>query len=198
MYAEILRDASFLDALRALDEELGRATQARGCSSCGAPLDAGHYLRKPRGGPWAVSNSQCIRLSYCCRRDGCRRRALPPSVQFLGRRVYVGALVVLAGVLLQGPTAWRVVRLADTMGADRRTLARWHRWWTTTMARSRTFEIGRADFMPPPSGHALPLSLVSSFEGTADVRVVSTLKWLGTQFGSRFPVDADAPAEDAR
>jgi hypothetical protein len=35
------------------------------------------------------------RTSFCCHRDGCRERATPPSVVFLGRRVYAGAAVVL-------------------------------------------------------------------------------------------------------
>jgi hypothetical protein len=40
------------------------------------------------------------RFSLCCGREGCRRRATPPSVRFLGRRVYVGAVVIVASVLI--------------------------------------------------------------------------------------------------
>ena len=35
------------------------------------------------------------RFSLCCGRDGCRHRATPPSVRFLGGRVYVGAVVIV-------------------------------------------------------------------------------------------------------
>lgn len=50
-------------------------------------------------------------MSLCCAR--CRKRRTPPSVRFLGRRVYLAAVVVLACVLRQGPTRWRVARLRD-------------------------------------------------------------------------------------
>jgi hypothetical protein len=43
--------------------------------------------------------------------EGCRTRLTPVSVRFLGRRVYLGAIVLLACVLRQGPTPWRVARL---------------------------------------------------------------------------------------
>ena len=35
------------------------------------------------------------RFSFCCDRDGCRKRVTPPSVRFLGRKVYLGAVVIL-------------------------------------------------------------------------------------------------------
>jgi len=198
LYDETLRDARFPEALLALDVAIGQAVRAAGCPHCGAALDAGHYQRKPRGGPWALSEEQSQRLSYCCRRDGCRRRAMPASVRFLGRRVYLGVIVLLAGLLQQGPAAWRVSRLAAALGVDRRTLIRWRTWWTTTIAGSRQFEIGRADFMPPPAGSALPASLVEGFAGTGAQRLVAALRWLADHFGSRYPGDRQTPAEDAR
>ena len=39
------------------------------------------------------------RFSLCCGREGCRHRATPPSVRFLGRRVYVGAVVIVASAI---------------------------------------------------------------------------------------------------
>jgi len=198
LYAEILWDARFPETLWKLDEELARAARVAGCPHCGAVLDTAHYARKPRGGPWALSDELCRRLSYCCRRDGCRRRMTPPSVRFAGRRVYLGAIVVLAAVLQQGPTRWRVARLQSILGTDRRTLVRWRRWWTTAVASSRTFLFGRADFMPPPAGETLPTSLLDGFVGTGSERLVAALGWLARQFGSRFPGDGDGSAQDAR
>jgi len=60
----------------------------------------------------------------------------PPSVRFLGRRVYLGAIVVLACVLRQWPTPWRVARLGEVLGVSRDTLARWHRWWRDVFVRT--------------------------------------------------------------
>ena len=57
--------------------------------------------------------------------EGCRRRHTPPSVRFLGRRVYVGLVVVLVSAMRHGLTAPRVQRLREQLGIDRQTLERW-------------------------------------------------------------------------
>jgi len=197
LYDKILGDARFPELLREVDEELARTAQESGCPECGAAVDAAHYLRQPRGWPWELSKEQCKRLSFCCRRDGCRRRKMAPSVRFLGRRVYLGAIVVLAGVLGQGATSWRVARLQAVLGADRRTLMRWRRWWMR-LASSREFVVGRGDFMPAPASVSLPGSLLECFRGTEPERLVVMLRWMGRQFGARFPGDTQGSAEDAR
>jgi hypothetical protein len=112
--------------------------------------------------------------------------------------VYLSVVVLLCGVLGQGPTPWRLDALRRVVGADRRTLERWRRWWTERVGRSRAFEIGRADFMPPPLAEGLPRSLVGSFVGTACERLMHALRWLTTKFGSGFPTDQAGHAELAR
>jgi len=198
LYAEIFSNASFPDALLALDRELAREAQQRGCPRCEGVLDVANYPRKPRGGPFALRGEHSRRLSLCCRRDGCRRRVTPESVRFLGRRVYLSVVVLLCGVLRQGPTPWRVEALRRAVGADRRTLERWRRWGVERIGNSRVFEIGRADFMPPPDAGRLPLSLLDSFLGTACERAMHALSWLARLFGSRFPTEGGSHAELAR
>lgn len=198
MYAEIFSNTSIADALLALDHELAREAKQRGCPRCRGVLDVANYTRKPRGGPFTLPDEHSRRLSLCCRREGCRLRVTPPSVRFLGRRVYLSVVVLLCGVLRQGPTPWRVNVLRGVVGADRRTLERWRRWWVARVGGSRTFEIGRADFMPPPDASRLPLSLLDSFVGTARERVMHSLSWLACQFGSRFPTERGGHAELAR
>jgi hypothetical protein len=195
LYAEIFSDASFPDALLKLDRDLAVATKLQGCPRCHGVLDVANYPRKPRGGPFALDDEHSRRLSLCCRRDGCRLRVTPPSVRFLGRRVYLSVVVLLCGVLQQGPTNWRVKALQRMVGADRRTLARWRLWWVERVGQSRVFELGRARFMPPPEAAQLPLSLVESFVGTAGERVLHALCWLAHQFGSRFPKEGGVHAE---
>jgi hypothetical protein len=153
LYAEIFSKANFPDALLALDRELALEVKQRGCPRCGATLDFANYARKPRGGPFALDNAQSRRLSLCCRREGCRLRVTPPSVRFLGRRVYLSVVVLLCGVLRQGPSAWRADVLRRVVGADRRTLERWRCWWVERIGRSRNFEIGRATSCRRPKLH---------------------------------------------
>jgi hypothetical protein len=198
LYAEIFSNASLPDSLLALDRELAEEAKARGCPRCGGVLDVADYPRKPRGGPFALDEVHSRRLSLCCRRDGCRLRVTPPSVRFLGRRVYLSVVVLLCGVLQQGPASWRVDALRRKVGADRRTLERWRRWWVERIGLSRVFEVGRADFMPPPDAAKLPRSLLDSFVGSASERVVHALRWLAQQFGSRFPTGGGVHAELAR
>ncbi len=91
-------EAKFFEGLLEVDRgELERA-QRSGCPHCGGRLDRADYPRKPRGLPSdpLVDELFGTRFSLCCSREGCRRRLTPPSVRFLGRRVYVGAVVMLA------------------------------------------------------------------------------------------------------
>jgi len=148
-------------ALLALVVELAAATKARACPHCGGALHVANYLRKPRGGPWVLTAELTIRHGLCCAREGCRRRTLPPSVRFLGRRVYLAAIVVLGAALRQGPTPWRVKRLKSLLGVDRRTLARWCEWWTMRFVKTATFEALRARLVTPVGARGLPLAVLA-------------------------------------
>src|SRR5271157_4368665 len=66
------------------------------------PLHRSDYDRKPRGALIAPAGEAFVRrFSLCCGREGCRKRATPPSLRFLGRRVYLGAVVLVASMLAQ-------------------------------------------------------------------------------------------------
>src|SRR4051812_29709556 len=129
-----------------IDEDLAAAAQADGCGDCGAALHSATYPRKPRGGPVGLHET---RFSFCCARDGCRRRHTPPSVRFLGRRVYLGAIVVLATAMQQGITATRAGRLREVLGVSLKTLARWREWWRTAFVESVFWKAAKAAFSPP-------------------------------------------------
>ena len=85
MYHDLPRSASFWSFLLAVDEDLAEKTRKKGCP-CGGRLHCANYLRKPRGTPDQLPEPQRLRLSFCCDRDGCRKRVTPPSVRFLGRK----------------------------------------------------------------------------------------------------------------
>jgi hypothetical protein len=71
-------------------------------------LHRSDYDRKPRGGPqWEV------RFSFCCAQEGSRRRHIPPSVRFMGRRVYAGLVVVLVSAMIHGLKPERVQCLRE-------------------------------------------------------------------------------------
>ena len=111
MYHDLPRGASFWSVLLAIDHDLADDTRKHGCP-CGGRVHSANYLRKPRGTPLQLPESHCLRLSFCCDRDGCRKRLTPPSVRFLGPTVYLGAIVLLISAMRQGPSPHRVRELS--------------------------------------------------------------------------------------
>jgi hypothetical protein len=178
MDAALLNDGRLHLALWRFDEDLAAEQRALGCPRCGAKLHWARYPRKPRGVPreWRVEYGR--RLSLCCARRDCRKRATPASVRFLGPKVYLGAVVVLIAALRCGPTPTRVRTLQRLIGVDRRTIARWRQWWTRTLVDTPFWRQACAQLMPPVAIEQLPASLLERFAGQARDRLLALLQWL--------------------
>jgi len=176
----------FHELLLAIDRDLAEACRDGGCD-CGGVLHSARYPRKPRGRPKAVAcrlgREHDLRFSFCCAVDGCRGRETPPSMRFLGRRVYVAAIVVLVAILQSGVTDARMERLNEVVSVDRRTVARWRGWWREVFTETPFWRIARASFMPPIDHVALPVSLLDRFNGDAADRLTALLRFLGPLTG---------------
>jgi len=179
LYQTLLLDSKFFDLLLHLDEDLAGQAREAGCG-CGGALHRASYRRKPRGGPKGLGQEHEVRFSFCCAVEGCRRRVTPPSLRFLGRKVYYGIAVVLLPILMEGPTPKRVQRLQQLIGVSARTLRRWRRWWRGSVAGSRFFAGARGAFATPVVTEALPGSLLAAFSGLSEPaeRLVAVLRWL--------------------
>jgi hypothetical protein len=162
MYHDLPGEASFWSFLFAIDQDLAEKTREQGCP-CGGHLHCADYPRKPRGARPQLSELQCFRLSFCCNRDGCRKRATPPSVRFLGRKVYLGAIVILISAMRQGPTPRRVRELSKRFGADETTIARWQTFWREHFPQTPFWKVARAGFVTLGEIVSLPYSLVDAF-----------------------------------
>jgi hypothetical protein len=174
----VLRDTRFFELLYALDRDLADQTRFQGCP-CGGRLHQADYFRKPRGGPAGLSPDPERRFSFCCARDGCRRRRPPPSLRFLGRRVYFGVVMVLVTAMVHGATPRRAAELRAQLGVDRRTLARWRQWWQEHFPASRFWREHGARFSPPVLVEALPGALLHRFAPQREPSgVVSLLRFL--------------------
>lgn len=179
MSLSILQDARLYEVLHRLDVDLAQTARASGCRHCDGVLHSAHYPRKPRGGPLGLGPEIDQRLSFCCAREGCRRRTTPPSVRFLGRRVYFGAVVLLASALRDGLSVRRVRALREKLGVDVRTLRRWRRWWQETFVPSAFWRTARARFAPSVAEAALPAALLERFSAEASPSsLVQTLQFL--------------------
>ena len=174
----LLRDTSLYDVLLKVDHDLAAEARAAGCS-CGGVLHSARYPRKPRGGPDDLGPEYGTRLSFCCATEGCRRRMTPPSVRYLGRRVYLGTVVVLVTALRAGLTARRGAQLREALGVSVRTLARWRHWWRETFVASPFWHGMKGRFAPPVDAVELPASLLERFVADhARDRLVALLRFL--------------------
>jgi hypothetical protein len=168
--------ASFLSALVEVDRRTAEQVRRQPCRCCRGPLHAGHYGRKPRGLPagleaqWLPEFS--VRWSLCC--GHCRRRTTPPSVRFLGRKVYVGFVVFLA--VLRGLRGRGAEGTDDAIGrVPRRTVRRWAGWWSRGFADHPFWRAEGGRFAEPVARERLPGSLLERFRGTAAAKLVSAL-----------------------
>lgn len=117
------------------------------------------------------------RASFCC--ADCRKRATPPSVLFLARRWYLGAVVVLVAALREGPTPARMARIEMEWGVNERTVNRWRAWWKEQFATSPFWREARVRLGCPGAEERLPFSLAEVFGVAAEgARIVDLLRWL--------------------
>jgi len=103
---------------------------------------------------------------------------MPPSVRFLGRRVYWGAVVVLVSAMRSGITVERASRLRECVGVSVRTLRRWRAWWLGTFVASEFWREARGRFASPVDEGALPASLIECFAAGEPQRLILVLRFL--------------------
>jgi hypothetical protein len=155
----------FADLLCHFDRDLADQCRAQGCPECEGRLHLARYPRKPRGLAAQTHEDWCLRWSFCCAEEDCRVRTTPPSLRFLGPRVYLGAVVVLAACMQQGLSDQRMAALNLVLEVPRRTLKRWRVWWQEVFVHTALWQVARARLMPPVQQQQLPLSLFERFAG---------------------------------
>ena len=185
MFDEIEFGREFFEELTAIDAAILARAAKQACRFCGGPLHRGDYARKPRGGLVAgAAETFARRFSLCCGREGCRCRATPPSVRFLGRRVYVGAIVIVASVVALVQAIASAATRAT--GVPARTTRRWLRWWRGPFVETPVFVEISGRLVPAVERRSLPTSILERLLGPATARVQSLLAWLAP--GVRRPV----------
>lgn len=182
-------DVHFLSLLVELDERVTEQVRQAGCAHCGGRLDRADYARKPRGGAAGSGAEAWLRrFSLCCSREGCRRRSTPPSVRFLGRKVYVEVAVLLA--CLAATTRDKSRQPAPPPAAPARTVKRWLTWWRTVFVASTFWSDARARLVPPVAERLLPASLLGRFSAPQALldlaRFIAPITTSSVADGSRF------------
>lgn len=166
------------EVLLALDERAAERVREAGCPHCGSRLDVANYPRKVRGlsAERETEGAYEIRFSLCCSRDGCRHRATPPSVRFLGRKVYaaLAVLLVSAGHAadIGSPPAIAVTRDTPSWATRRR----YRFWWTVEFFRAPWFAEMAGRFAEPVLAVDAPASLLERFMGSLGERITGLLR----------------------
>ncbi len=158
----------FFQQLQWLDCQIAEQTRARDCR-CGGRLHRSDYVRKPRGVPDDCEIYVARRFSFCCASPGCRRRATPPSVRFMGRRVYVAAAVLMACA------GWNEV---DAGEVPTRTRRRWRAYFAKQLVETSRWREIRARLDKPVDENRLPASLLERFQGSHAEVLISGLRLL--------------------
>ena len=101
-------------------------------------------------------------------------------MRFLGRKVYVGALLVLfgnaAGIAPGATSAALLASLSATGGVPVRTLERWRTWWTELVPATRWWTELGSRFVPGIDPMALPIALLVRVRAVgAEARLTAVL-----------------------
>ena len=158
MIPEMTQKSSLYDFLHEVELDLYRQAKEAGCPHCTkggrtGVLDDAFYGRKPRGGPDDLPDELLVRRSLCCRREGCRRRTLPPSCLYLGSKVYWKLVIWLVLACRQRDKHRMSYRmLAAHLGVSRSTVWRWMELYAAEFLTSDAWQARRgllgADISP--------------------------------------------------
>ncbi len=157
-----------------MDIELASQARTGGCP-CGGVLHCSDYPRKPGCCPEEVRADFESRFSFSCNR--CRKRTTSVSVRFLGRRVYLGLVVVLMSAGRTEATS-AVAQLGKALEVPVLTIRRWRKWWTEQFPLTPLWQAACARFMPPIDLNLLPSSLIERFTGTPEGLMMRLLIFL--------------------
>jgi hypothetical protein len=158
---ELLGNTRVFEQLNKIDVELSRQHRTKGCSFCGGKLHASPYTRKPRGALVAIPDCFKIRFSFCC--SICRKRSVPISCLFFGRRVYFGCVIILLTGILQGFTAKSMRDLSEQFQVSKRTLRRWLWFFKEIFPKSNLWQRLRGRLSPHVACAITPLGVLQDF-----------------------------------
>lgn len=184
MLPELLQKVSLFRLLHRIDIDLAKQLQQGRCPYCNGALHQSNYERKPRGGPDKIPDEYLIRFSFCCGNENCRRRSLPPSSLFMGRRVYWGCVILVVMTLKQNrPAGASARKIKKLFGISRKTLKRWLAYFRDEFPASVQWQRLRGRVASAVRNGALPGGLVNYFlknSESTDQGIVACLRFLAS------------------
>lgn len=184
MLPELLQKVSLFHLLHRIDIDLAKELQDGRCPHCTGPLHHSNYERKPRGGPAKIPDEYLIRFSFCCGNWNCRRRSLPPSCLFMGRKVYWGCVILVVMTLRQNrPDGTSARKVKELLGISRKTLKRWILYFRDEFPISVQWQRLRGRVDSTVRNTALPGDLVNYFlknVDSPDQGIIACLRFLAS------------------
>jgi hypothetical protein len=159
---ELLQKVSLFSVLHKIDTDLAEQQKQSPCCFCAGRLHSANYERKPRGGPKHIPDEYMIRQSLCC--SQCRRRTLPPSCLFMGRRVYWGCVILVVMALRQNRAhAASIGELRRMFGISHKTICRWIVYFRDEFPATAQWQRLRGRVTALIANHELPTALLAYF-----------------------------------
>ncbi len=163
MLPELLQSPDLFHLLHRIDIDLADQQQKAGCPFCGSTLHYSNYQRQPRGGP-PLADELSIRFSLCCSNEKCRRRTLPKSTIFMGRRVYFGAAILIITTLNQNmPQEYSKNLLVQLFEVNRKTINNWLAYFREIFPKTEIWKTVRGLIGCEVENQNLPESLVKHY-----------------------------------
>jgi len=182
MLSEVLKNKSLFWDLYKIDLTTAELYRQKKCPHCQGPLHYANYPRKPRGEPDGLSEEYFLQFSLCCGKEGCRRRLIPPTCRFLGRKVYwYAAILTIVSDWQNKIPNMTISKLAGKMGISRNTLKRWILFFKNTFPVSVQWKKIRGCVSTIVKNNRLPGSLINSYlkqQSNIEKAVISCLKFL--------------------
>ncbi len=164
MLPELLKKKSFFFHLYKIDKQIAEQYRAMPCPFCGDRLYFANYFRKPRGEPDGFPKEYFKRFSLCCGNQDCRRRVIPPSCRFMGRKIYWFPVIISVVSDIQGSIL--ETGKFDTSGyfdISRNTLTKWLNFFKNIFPLSAQWQSIRGQVSANVKNNELPASLLNHF-----------------------------------
>jgi len=182
MLSEVLKNESFFWDLYKIDLATAEEYKQKRCPYCQGPLYYANYFRKPRGEPDGVPEKYFLQFSLCCGKEGCRRRLIPPSLRFMGRKVYwYAAILTIVSDWQNKIQNMTISEFARKMGISSNTLKRWIHFFENTFPVSVQWKKIRGSVSAIVKNAHLPGSLINFYlqqQSNIEKALISCLKFL--------------------
>lgn len=184
MLPELLQKSKLFSILYQIDLDLAQKCRENGCPFCGGALHQANYSRQPWGAPKDIADEQMIRQSLCCARQGCRKRTLPPSCLYFGRKKYWSAVILVVMALRQNKHQRAIcIKLMRLFAISYKTILRWRDWFRDIFPTTRQWIRLRGRVSASIDSSLLPAGLLDYFLHThesAEAALVGCLAFLAS------------------